>query len=215
MAGLTFERTRSTSLTLMISGGFLFSGLMFGPDLDTYSRQFKRWGLLRWIWLPYRRSMRHRSFLSHGPIVGTIVRIIYLLSWIAAGVGLIALVSAIAYGTAGEIDQWTRLAQQYWTLGLEVTARSLLQYGPQLFALMLGLELGAMSHSLSDWIGSWYKQQFRRGQKSPPSRRSTSRSTKPKPSQPSPSPTSSASFRVELPVLPPPKQQDSQMGNKE
>ncbi|GAB4320028.1 MAG: hypothetical protein OHK0047_02410 [Leptolyngbyaceae cyanobacterium] len=215
VAGLTFERTRSTSLTLMISGSFLFSGLMFGPDLDTYSRQFKRWGILRWIWLPYRRSMRHRSFLSHGPIVGTIVRVIYLFSWVAAAVGVIALVSAIAYGAAGEIAQWTQWAQQYWTLGLEVSGRSLLQYGPELFALMIGLELGAMSHSLSDWIGSWHKRQFRQGQKSIPLRRRTSRSTQPKSSQPPPSPTSPASFRVELPVLPPPKQQDSQMGNRE
>lgn len=200
MAGLTFERTRSTSLTLMVSGGFLFGGLMFGPDLDTYSRQFTRWGILRWIWLPYRRSMRHRSVLSHGPIVGTIVRLVYLFSWLAVGVGLITLVSAIAYGVAGEIDQWTRLAQQYWTLGREVMGRSLLRYGPELFALMLGLELGAMSHSLSDWIGSWYKQQFRQSKKSSPSRRRTSRSAKPK------SVPSSASHpvpRVELPILPP------------
>ncbi len=115
VAGLTFERTRSTSLTLVVSGGFLFSGLMFGPDLDIHSRQFKRWGVLRWIWLPYRRSMRHRSFLSHGPIVGTIVRLIYLFSGLLAAVGLIALVSAIAYWAAGEIDQWNRLTQQYWT----------------------------------------------------------------------------------------------------
>ncbi len=200
MAGLTFERTRSTSLTLMVSGGFLFGGLMFGPDLDTYSRQFKRWGILRWIWLPYRRSMRHRSVLSHGPIVGTIVRLVYLFSWLAVGVGLITLVSAIAYGVAGEIEQWTRLAQQYWTLGLEVMGRSLLRYGPELFALMLGLELGAMSHSLSDWIGSWYKQQFRQSKKSSPSRRRTSRSAKPKSV---PSSSSHALPRVKLPILPP------------
>lgn len=211
VAGLTFERTHSTSLTLMVSGGFLFSGLMFGPDLDIYSRQFKRWGVLRWIWLPYRRSMRHRSFLSHGPIVGTIVRLIYLLSWVVAGMSLMALVSAIAYWVAGEVDQWARLAQQYWTLGLEVSGRSLPNYLPELFALVIGLELGALSHSLSDWIGSWYKRQTRQGQKTTPPRPKSPRITKPKAVQP----PSRGSSGVKLPILPPPIPRDSRLEKRE
>ena len=41
--------TRNGSLTLILAGGFLFSGLMFGPDLDIHSIQFKRWGILGFI----------------------------------------------------------------------------------------------------------------------------------------------------------------------
>ncbi len=84
VAGLSFSLTRNGNLTLLIATGFLFGGLMFGPDLDIHSRQYQRWGWLRWIWQPYQHNLRHRSFLSHGPIIGTALRVFYLASWIAA-----------------------------------------------------------------------------------------------------------------------------------
>ncbi|MFN7414520.1 MAG: metal-binding protein, partial [Dolichospermum sp.] len=74
VASITLVSTHSSNMTLLVAGGFMFGGLMFGPDLDIYSRQFQRWGFLRWIWLPYQKSLRHRSFLSHGPIIGTTLR---------------------------------------------------------------------------------------------------------------------------------------------
>ncbi|MGF1675984.1 MAG: metal-binding protein, partial [Rivularia sp. (in: cyanobacteria)] len=43
----TFWQTRSSGITLLIAAGFMFGGLMFGPDLDIYSIQFQRWGYLR------------------------------------------------------------------------------------------------------------------------------------------------------------------------
>ncbi|NET52662.1 MAG: metal-binding protein, partial [Merismopedia sp. SIO2A8] len=82
VSGLCVTLTKSSDLTLMLSAGFLFGGLMFGPDLDIYSRQFKRWGWLRWIWIPYQKSMRHRSVLSHGLLIGTTLRVVYLAIWI-------------------------------------------------------------------------------------------------------------------------------------
>ena len=63
---LSFRATADILLTLIVSSGFLFGGFMFGPDLDIHSVQYRRWGWFRWIWLPYRGSMRHRSILSHG-----------------------------------------------------------------------------------------------------------------------------------------------------
>ena len=83
VVGLTLLLTRNGDLTLIVTVAFLFSGLMFGPDLDIYSVQFKRWGKLRWIWLPYQNLLRHRSIISHGLIIGTVVRVIYLLSLLA------------------------------------------------------------------------------------------------------------------------------------
>ena len=56
---------------------------MLGPDLDIHSIQYRRWGPLRWIWLPYQKALKHRSQLSHGPIIGTAVRVMYLSVWIA------------------------------------------------------------------------------------------------------------------------------------
>jgi uncharacterized metal-binding protein len=197
IAGATFSQTHSTSLTLLLSGGYLFSGLMFGPDLDIYSRQYQRWGILRWIWLPYRRSMRHRAFLSHGPLVGTVVRVVYLLSWMALLIGGMGAISAIAYSLTGERDRWLQVALQLWQLGSDLISRSWQQSFPEWIALGIGLELGALSHSLSDWLGSSYKRHLRR-------------SPKPAvPNRPKPRPTIKPSLptTVELPNLP----RDSQL----
>ena len=58
---------------------FYLGGFYLSPDLDTESRPSKRWGLFKYLWLPYRKLIKHRSFLSHGPLIGTSLRIIYLL----------------------------------------------------------------------------------------------------------------------------------------
>jgi uncharacterized metal-binding protein len=152
VAGITLWQTRSSNATLLVAGGFLFGGLMFGPDLDIYSVQFQRWGFLRWIWLPYQKSLRHRSFLSHGPIIGTILRILYL--------GCLLAILAILVLT---------IAQKLWNLSFtwqdlgQTVGRSLVNYNTEYIALFLGLELGAMSHSLSDWSGSAYKRFQKQG----------------------------------------------------
>ncbi|MBF2029081.1 MAG: DUF2227 family putative metal-binding protein [Oscillatoriales cyanobacterium C42_A2020_001] len=205
IAGVTFERTQNASLTLIVSGGYLFSGLMFGPDLDIHSRQYKRWGVLRWIWLPYRRSMRHRAFLSHGPVVGTIVRIIYLLSWIGACLGIVVFVSAIAYQLTGESERWTQFSQQYWLIAKAGIGRSLQQHYPEWLALLIGLELGALSHSLSDWVTSRYKRLAPRKPAKPPIKPSIPKRASPLPRSASQTPS------VELPPLPPTQPSDSQL----
>jgi uncharacterized metal-binding protein len=152
VVGVTFWQTRSSNVTLLVAGGFLFGGLMFGPDLDIYSVQFQRWGFLRWIWLPYQKSLRHRSFLSHGPIIGTTLRVIYL--------GCLLAILAVL-GLA--------VAQKLWNFNFTwqdlggIVGRSLWNYNTEYIALFLGLELGAMSHSLSDWGGSAYKRFQKQG----------------------------------------------------
>lgn len=160
-----FVLTQSGNLTLIVSGAFLVGGLMFGPDLDIYSQQYKRWGLLRWIWLPYRQSMRHRSFLSHGLIVGTIGRILYLAIWIAIVVSLIILGGAIAQQLLGVINHWQTHAQHGFMNSIELVKQSLQQYSNEWIAGTIGLELGALSHSASDWLVSGYKRMKKRGKK--------------------------------------------------
>lgn len=147
MAGLTFLQTQSGNLTLLVSGGFLFGGLMFGPDLDIHSRQFIRWGWLRWIWIPYQRSLRHRSFLSHGPIISTALRSLYLFFWVAL-LGCFGLLVAESLGF---------VALNWQSMGKSAAA-SLTEHYAEWLALLIGIELGAMSHSLADWGGSAYKR---------------------------------------------------------
>lgn len=153
VGGSTLLLSHSTRLTLIVCASFLFSGLMFGPDLDIYSCQYRRWGWLRWLWLPYQKMLRHRSLFSHGPVIGTIVRVLYLAIWLLL-LGSIGLSLAI----------YSRQMAWDWQAGIEVAKRYLEQYPFEGLALFVGLELGAMSHYLSDWAGSTYqrlKQSFK------------------------------------------------------
>src|SRR4051794_30468309 len=67
------------SASLIVAGAFVFGGLMFGPDLDTVSRQYLRWSVFRFLWFPYRSFFRHRSRFSHGLIFGALLRVVYFL----------------------------------------------------------------------------------------------------------------------------------------
>ena len=156
IGGLTYLLTRSAELTLIGSSAFLFSGLMFGPDLDINSRQYQRWGIFRCLWLPYRSLIHHRSCLSHGFLIGTIVRLLYLLSWSGLVVG-VGWVTASLFGDSS--IRWQTIDPDQAKLWWE-------QYQYQAIALFLGLELGAMSHSLSDWLVSTYQSWQKKGKKS-------------------------------------------------
>ncbi|WP_293126523.1 metal-binding protein [Microcoleus sp. bin38.metabat.b11b12b14.051] len=152
VAGVTFGHTQSSSLTLLVSGSFLVGGLMFGPDLDIYSCQYQRWGWFKFIWLPYQKSLRHRSVWSHGPLIGTALRILYLATWIAV-VGVLGLTIAEKIGNLA--GNWQDAVLDY--------GRSILAHYIEIIAIYIGLELGAMSHYLSDWGGSAYKQFKKKG----------------------------------------------------
>jgi uncharacterized metal-binding protein len=143
--------THHWSYTVLVSVGFVFAGLMFGPDLDVRSIQSRRWGWLAWIWRPYRKSLRHRSWWSHGFLAGTILRSVYLALWILLGI-LVVLEFSNTSGrtnvTWGDLGQSvTHIAIQHWRIWL---------------ALVVGIELGAMSHSISDWLVSAWKRERRK-----------------------------------------------------
>src|SRR5918997_2224667 len=69
--------TESVLLAAVVTGATLFGGLMFGPDLDIQSRQYTRWGVFRFLWFPYKLFFRHRSRLTHGIVLGTLIRVVY------------------------------------------------------------------------------------------------------------------------------------------
>ena len=144
VTGITYGLTRSGELSLILAGGFLFSGMMFGPDLDINSIQYKRWGIFKPIWLPYRKFMPHRSILSHGPIIGTCIRLLYLFLIIAIA-GIFAV--AIAQLIWGFDWNWQDFVREKFTL-----LRN--QYRQETIVFLIGLEVGAMSHSFSDWFSS-------------------------------------------------------------
>jgi uncharacterized metal-binding protein len=78
-AAVTYYFTRDWMLVTVATAAMLFGGLMFGPDLDIQSRQYTRWGPLRFLWWPYKVALRHRSRWSHSIMLGTLIRVIYFL----------------------------------------------------------------------------------------------------------------------------------------
>jgi uncharacterized metal-binding protein len=152
IVGATYYLTDSGELTLIVSGSFLFSGLMFGPDLDIYSLQFRRWGVFRWIWLPYQKFLHHRCFLSHGFLIGTLVRLIYLSSFLVIFAFIIV---AIIQLFSGINWNWHDFFWQKFNLINK-------KYRFQVISLFIGLELGASSHYLSDWLVSAYKNRTKK-----------------------------------------------------
>jgi uncharacterized metal-binding protein len=112
---------------------FLLGGLLLSPDLDTRSNPTRRWGPLRLLWWPYRRLLRHRSVVSHSPVLGTLGRLLYLgalligLSWLGQPLG--------APGPAALVQR----AQQLWQA-----------HQPLVIAALVGLEASTWLHLLQD-----------------------------------------------------------------
>ena len=164
LVGLTFLVSSNGGLTLMVAGAYLFSGLMFGPDLDIHSVQYKRWGIIRGIWLPYRFVFKHRSFFSHGFLIGTILRLFYLVTIVMVAAIIGVAISQLIWGFDWNWQQFSRRL-----LSLITT-----KYPQEAIAVIIGLELGAMSHAISDYLGSAWK----RSQKKPQNRNSRKRTKK-------------------------------------
>ena len=139
--------SQSLIISMFVGFAFVFSGLMFGPDLDIYSVQYKRWGWFKFIWLPYQKTLKHRSWFSHGFLIGTIVRILYL-SLILFFVAIFLV--AIAQIIFGFNWHWQKILSSIY-------ANISNNYASEAIAIFLGLEFGAMSHYVADEIASRIK----------------------------------------------------------
>ena len=137
--------TGNLALALLATGAMLFGGFMFGPDLDILSRQYTRWGVFRFLWLPYRALFRHRSRWSHGIIFGTLIRVLYF-----AAV-LVLIISAGVYLRAvflnGPIPTFDQLLQAWHAIEAGVRQTIGEHAG---WAVLGGLWWGAASHTLTD-----------------------------------------------------------------
>ena len=117
----------------LISGAaFLIGGLWLSPDLDTHSRALKRWGILKGLWWPYQKAIPHRSIFSHGPFLGTTLRVSYLLTLITL---LCFCIKLIGFPEVLDNTFINELIKKY----------------PRNFlALLLGLEASAWLHLIKD-----------------------------------------------------------------
>lgn len=61
------------------SAGYIFGTFLLSPDLDLpQSKPSKRWGKLKFIWMPYQLLSKHRG-ASHIPLLGTVLRFAYIM----------------------------------------------------------------------------------------------------------------------------------------
>ncbi|MDM7922523.1 MAG: metal-binding protein [Pyrinomonadaceae bacterium] len=134
------------------TAAFVFGGLMFGPDLDTASKQYSRWGIFKFLWMPYSVFFTHRSRWSHGLVFGTLIRVVYFM-------GVLTLASfagsylAAAY-SGGDLPRFAELLDAWGSIG--AWARSSLG-SHILIAAFAGMWLGAASHTFTDTAGTYIK----------------------------------------------------------
>jgi uncharacterized metal-binding protein len=112
---------------------FLLGGLWLSPDLDTRSNATRRWGPLKLLWWPYRRVLSHRSLISHTPLIGSGVRLLYLFA-LVLGLGLLLQPLGAPAPTAliGDL-------QKLW-----------LQQRPLLITALIAVEASAWLHLIQD-----------------------------------------------------------------
>jgi uncharacterized metal-binding protein len=142
---------------LLLSGisttAMVFAGLMFRPDLDLYSRQYQRWGPLRFIWRPYMLVTGHRSRLSHGLLFSTPARIVYFLAV------LILSSATVLYARRcylyGEQATWLAAFNQIST---DLIAFWQKTDKKSFWAAFAGLWFGAAIHILTNVLGSMVKR---------------------------------------------------------
>jgi len=152
-AAAAYAATGHAAAAVIVGVSFLFGGLMFGPDLDTVSRQYSRWGVLRFLWFPYRSFFSHRSRFSHGLILGALLRVFYF----AGVLTLLAFVVAYLYAsyTGGRLPRLNDISTVWQPIGRFVHS----YLGGSEFYLLafVGLWLGAASHTFTDLAGSFIK----------------------------------------------------------
>jgi uncharacterized metal-binding protein len=147
-----FAVTQDWRLSLFVVIGFLFGGLMFGPDLDTGSTQYSRWRVFKFLWFPYRNFFKHRSRWSHGLIFGTLLRVVYFMGVATC----VAFVSAYIYTTylGGRLPSIWEFPQVWGQLRSH-TDRLFGQYA--VVGIFIGMWLGAASHTITDIAGTYVK----------------------------------------------------------
>lgn len=144
--------TDSISLATIITVTFLLGGLMFGPDLDTLSKQYTRWGIFKTLWYPYQAFFKHRSRWSHGLIFGTFLRVVYFIGVLTLLSFLITFIVSTYLG--GDIPQLFEFTRNWQEIGEYVR----INFGEYTFyAIFAGLWFGAASHTLTDMAGSFVK----------------------------------------------------------
>ncbi len=142
-----------SSIVFFVS--FIFGVFMLSPDLDTKSKSYSRWGFLRFIWLPYRKIMKHRSIFSHLPFVGTLIRTSYLVISITLIVCLITYIMLFILGIKTNQNIFL-LMKNSFVMTFKVILQIKRDY---IIAAILGISMGDLIHYILDVFASYLKNQ--------------------------------------------------------
>ena len=150
-AAVAYYFSRDWTVTAIITATMVFGGMMFGPDLDIQSRQYARWGPLRFLWWPYKVMLPHRSRWSHSILLGTLIRVIYFLAVATLVIAVSILVRDLyVYRMHPGLSEFTGAFARVWEIFSPIKRNYLI-------AAFIGLWVGATSHTVSDVLGSFFK----------------------------------------------------------
>lgn len=123
--------------------GYIIGTFFLNPDLDLKSRPYRRWGPLRFIWIPYQ-TFKHRSIWTHGYIISDIIRYAYLATWYVIVLLLVGLIFKLPFGDY-----------------LNNTKLFLDEHKLYVYSIVFGNILSSSAHTITDKTSSLYKKHFK------------------------------------------------------
>jgi len=140
------------AIAALFTIAYLFAGFACAGDLDLNSKEYRRWGPLRFLWMPYRVCVPHRSWVSHGMILGGVIRAFYL------AIVTTLLVWTVVWGISrlGPHLDPNAVARNEWA-----SLFGFMKTHPQwTVAMLMGFILAGSAHSAADFMSTWFKRRF-------------------------------------------------------
>lgn len=137
-----------SSFVFLIS--MVFGVFFLSPDLDTKSKSYKRWGIFRFMWIPYMKLVKHRSFISHFPVISSFIRAVYLSFSLAFVAALLIYVFTLVFAFLGVDFQQSNFFAILKN-SLFTTIRIIFDIDRKyVFAFIIGISAGDTLHVLLD-----------------------------------------------------------------
>jgi len=140
----TAEVVQSSAVivTTVICVAHNVSGMLFSPDLDLDSRIHKRWGILLFIWKPYKWCIPHRHFWSHGLIIPPLLRLGYFFGMLIMLIFAAEVIARIFGFPLPDYHQSFAKSIIDWFVSHPIITLS----------TALGFITGGAVHSIADWV---------------------------------------------------------------
>lgn len=152
-----FVVNHAAPTALALGLGTWFGGTLGSPDLDIPSSPYNHWGELRYVWLPYQILVKHRSPLSHWPIVGTVVRVTYLIFILVSSVAITLTVANLLLFAVG-LSYKIPIAR--WTLYAGATILKILKL-KWFWLFIIGDVIGGAIHDITDYLDGKRRSHYR------------------------------------------------------